>query len=99
MDEETQADVIRAFELAVVPGLLQIEDYARELLSRDEQKVAQRMKRQEILARETPPTLHVVLDEGVLHRERGSTFVSASRTIPSEPPVYGDFHDRYRRRH
>jgi transcriptional regulator with XRE-family HTH domain len=71
VDEESQASVLRAFELSVVPGLLQTEDYARALLWGDEAGVTQRMKRQEILARSTPPTLHVVLDEMVLHRTRG----------------------------
>jgi transcriptional regulator with XRE-family HTH domain len=71
VDEEKQASVLRGFELALIPGLMQIEDYARALLGGDEPAVARRMKRQEILARDTPPTLHVVLDEAVLYRERG----------------------------
>jgi transcriptional regulator with XRE-family HTH domain len=71
VDEESQAGVLRAFELSLVPGLLQIEAYARALLPGDEASVAQRMKRQEILARDTPPTFHVVLDEAVLYHGRG----------------------------
>jgi transcriptional regulator with XRE-family HTH domain len=71
VDEESQAEVIRTFQLALIPGLLQIEEYARALLPDDEAAVAQRMKRQEILSRETPPMLHVVLDEAVLYQARG----------------------------
>lgn len=70
VDEEERADVIRTFQLAVVPGLLQTEEYARSLLS-DDEAVAKRMHRQKILSAEDPPTLHVVLDEVVLYRPRG----------------------------
>jgi transcriptional regulator with XRE-family HTH domain len=71
VDEEDAADVLRVFALALIPGLLQLEEYARALLPDDEAAVAQRMDRQKILARDHPPTLHVVLDEAVLYRARG----------------------------
>ncbi|WP_185792364.1 helix-turn-helix domain-containing protein [Actinoallomurus bryophytorum] len=71
VDEEAAADVLRTFELALVPGLLQTEEYARALLPADQAAVDQRMARQKILARDHPPTLHVVLDEAVLYRTRG----------------------------
>jgi transcriptional regulator with XRE-family HTH domain len=71
VDEETRAEVLRTFELALIPGLLQTEDYARALLPGDETAVAQRMKRQEILTGDAPPMFHVVLDEGVLYQGRG----------------------------
>jgi hypothetical protein len=71
VDEEDRATVIRTFQLALIPGLLQIEEYARALLPGDEPAVARRMKRQEILARDTPPMLHVVLDEAVLYQAHG----------------------------
>jgi transcriptional regulator with XRE-family HTH domain len=75
VDEEARADVLRTFELALIPGLLQTEDYARALLPEDEAAVTNRMKRQEILARETPPMFHVVLDEAVLYQARGGKAV------------------------
>jgi transcriptional regulator with XRE-family HTH domain len=75
VDEEERADVIRTFQLALIPGLLQIEDYARALLPGDEVGVARRMDRQQILARDDPPTMHVVLDEAVLYRARGGAKV------------------------
>ena len=71
VDEEERATVLRTFELALIPGLLQTEEYARALLPDDEAGVAQRMDRQKILSRDDPPTLHVVLDEAVLYQARG----------------------------
>lgn len=71
VEEESQANILRTFQLALIPGLLQTEAYARALLPGDQARVAQRMKRQEILARETPPTFHIVLDEAVLYQARG----------------------------
>lgn len=78
-DREARAAKLRSFELAVVPGLLQTEAYARALLSdrigsdpdEVDEKVAARMERQVILGRAKPPELWVVVDEGVLHRPVG----------------------------
>jgi transcriptional regulator with XRE-family HTH domain len=69
--EERRASRLRSFELAIVPGLLQIEEYAKALLNGNEAAVQARMDRQAILTSDTPPTLHVVLDEAVLYREIG----------------------------
>jgi hypothetical protein len=70
---EAAATVLRTFELALVYGLLQTEEYARALLYGDEAAVQARMARQEILTRNdpAPPLLVCVLDEGVLQREMG----------------------------
>ncbi|EKX63570.1 XRE family transcriptional regulator [Streptomyces ipomoeae] len=66
---------IRAYEPQFVHGLLQTEDYARALLRSGnphaaveaiERMVALRMRRQELLTREQPPRLWVVMDETVL---------------------------------
>jgi transcriptional regulator with XRE-family HTH domain len=73
-DKEAEATVLRSFELVVVPGLLQTEDYARVVLrtrvkatdDEIEEMVAARMKRQAVLARENPPMLWVIIAEGVL---------------------------------
>jgi transcriptional regulator with XRE-family HTH domain len=75
VDEEERADVIRTFQLALIPGLLQTEEYARALLPDDEVGVVQRMERQKILTRDNPPMLHVVLDEAVLYQARGGSKV------------------------
>lgn len=69
--EERRASSLRNFEMAIIPGLLQTEDYARSLLKGDEAAVQARMERQAILTGETPPTLRCVLDEAVLYRNKG----------------------------
>lgn len=56
----------------LVYSLLQTETYALALLEGD---AAARLKRQQILSRLEPPTLHVVLDETVLWREVGGAKV------------------------
>ncbi|MFE5737766.1 helix-turn-helix domain-containing protein [Streptomyces celluloflavus] len=79
VDLEEAAAIIRSFQVQVVPGLLQTEDYARAVFSarrleadRVEEQVTARMERQHILTRKTPPELWVVLDEHVLRRRTGS---------------------------
>ena len=80
---EASAARLRFYELAVVPGLLQTEDYARAVFrtrfgATDEEideRVAGRLKRQEILERDQPPLLWVILDEAVLHRPVGGRHV------------------------
>jgi hypothetical protein len=72
---EQAATAIRQFELALVPGLLQTSDYARALVAANgsatpieeaENFIAARMIRQQILVRERPVELHVILGEAVL---------------------------------
>jgi transcriptional regulator with XRE-family HTH domain len=82
-DKEAQARRLRSFELVVVPGLLQTEDYARAVLSTrvgatpDEidEAVAARLARQQVLERDQPPELWAILDEGVLRRPVGAPAV------------------------
>ena len=66
----------------VIPGLLQTQDYAREIIkagelgeaSDIERRLQARMVRQTLLTREdSPPNLHVVLDEAVLGRPIGGS--------------------------
>ena len=68
---EESAGVLKTFQPRVVYGLLQTEPYARAVLDQDEVAVDARLKRQQILQRPEPPTLHVVLDESVLWRDAG----------------------------
>lgn len=75
LEDERKATVLRTFEQMIVPGLLQVEDYARALLAGDETAVATRMERQQILAQEGPPTLRCVIDEMALHRRIGEPAV------------------------
>lgn len=67
----------------LVPGLLQTEEYARAVfrtrfgITEDEveDRVAARLKRQEILKRDQPPALWVIVDEWVLRRPVGGRYV------------------------
>ena len=81
---ETQASELRIFELAVVPGIFQTEDYTRALFTaarsrQIEKQVAQRLARQEILARANPPDVWVLLDQAVLDRPIGGRRVMAEQ--------------------
>jgi transcriptional regulator with XRE-family HTH domain len=78
---ESAAESIDSFELAMVPGLLQTENYARaheralapwQPNDWIDRQVQLRMDRQKhILNVENPPRLWVVLDELILHRIAG----------------------------
>ncbi|GAA4241444.1 hypothetical protein GCM10022254_70290 [Actinomadura meridiana] len=75
---ENEARSVRNFELALVNGILQTEDYARAMIgaysagkSVDE-LVADRMKRKEILTRPNPVSAWFAVDEFALHRIIGS---------------------------
>jgi transcriptional regulator with XRE-family HTH domain len=75
---EQDASEVRSFENTIVPGLLQTKDYAGAVLSTlstrgpADRLVELRMRRQERLyAADDPLKIHMVLDEGVLHRPVG----------------------------
>ncbi|MDS1272053.1 helix-turn-helix transcriptional regulator [Lipingzhangella sp. LS1_29] len=74
---EPEASTLRFYQAQIVPGLLQTESYARELMQAhplpvDPDEVSRRaelrIRRQELLAREHPPQVWVVLDEAVVQR-------------------------------
>ena len=81
--KEAEAATLRWFEPLVVPGLLQTEDYARAIfqtrfkITADEieERVAARMRRQQVLTRNDPAALWVILDEWVLRRPVGGRHV------------------------
>jgi hypothetical protein len=77
---ESAAVLIRTYEVQFIPGLLQTPEYAKAVIllghanappAEVERRVAVRMKRQQVLAREDPPQLWVVVDEGALRRPIG----------------------------
>ena len=79
---EAEADSMAHWQVGVIPGLLQTEEYARELNigyrsviptppAVLERLVRVRMIRQELLSREPPFQLSVVMDESVLLRKIG----------------------------
>jgi transcriptional regulator with XRE-family HTH domain len=80
---EAAATTLPWYEPLVVPGLLQTQEYARAVFrtrvgdtdDEIEELVAARLERQAILDRPKPPTLWVVIDEGVLRRPVGGAEV------------------------
>jgi transcriptional regulator with XRE-family HTH domain len=85
---EKTATSLRTWESVVVPGLLQTEDYARAILrgsrprdsdARIDEMATARIARQEILRRDNPPDLWVVIDEGVLRRPVGEPGVMTTQ--------------------
>jgi transcriptional regulator with XRE-family HTH domain len=78
---EAEAASVRAYEPMVVHGLLQTEDYARVVMTSVRRRqspeqidrlVSLRVQRQEVLRRDDPLQLWLILDEPVLRREIGS---------------------------
>jgi hypothetical protein len=76
------ASLIRTYEVQLVPGLLQTEEYAHAVtvsgvpLAGPEEvsaRVGLRKRRQELLHRSISPTLWAVVDWSVLHRPLGSS--------------------------
>jgi transcriptional regulator with XRE-family HTH domain len=75
---EASATIIRQYHGGLVPGLLQTEDYAREVTkaytadkSLIEDGVSSRLERQQLLERDDPPAAHFILDEAVIRRVVG----------------------------
>jgi transcriptional regulator with XRE-family HTH domain len=77
---ESEATFIGYFELILIPGPLQIEEYAKAILRHGkfaddtrmlDRMVDVRMRRRQILSCDRPPKIHVILDEAVLHRAIG----------------------------
>lgn len=85
IDAERRANAIRSFHPVYVPGLLQVESYARSLMDTGrfygatqneiDERVAIRMERQRILADGRLRAYTVVLDEAVLHHLVGDRSV------------------------
>jgi len=75
-DVEAAAVMLRTYEPLLAPGLLQVESYARAVLSTrigdgpDEidEMVSARLARQQILERDRSPALWAILDVGILRR-------------------------------
>lgn len=76
IDLEQRADVIRIFEAHMIPGLLQTEEYAMALIRESpgdhDSQLAQRLARQEILRRDNPPYLTVILSQAAVEWPIGS---------------------------
>ncbi|MFC0533119.1 helix-turn-helix domain-containing protein [Phytohabitans kaempferiae] len=77
---EATASLIRTYEVAFVPGLLQTEEYARAVMRLSpgsprpeevERRVRLRLERQQVLSSPEPPRLWAVVDEAALRRPIG----------------------------
>jgi transcriptional regulator with XRE-family HTH domain len=84
LGEEAEASKIWEYGSEFIPGLLQTPDYCRAVSVANspdtaseniERLVEFRLARQELLARETPPQLEVVVNEAVLRRHVGGRAV------------------------
>ncbi|MGH3274503.1 MAG: helix-turn-helix domain-containing protein [Streptosporangiaceae bacterium] len=86
---ESEAATIRDFELTMIPGLLQTEDYARELMrgvmnvdvAELERRVELRIARQRILGREGAPHVWVILDEAAVRRVVGGKAIMRAQLL------------------
>ena len=85
---ESAASEIRVYEVNLIPGLLQTEEYARTMirsgtmngnLADVDRMVALRMARQPALTRNDPPMLWTVVDEAALRRRVGGTELMRSQ--------------------
>jgi transcriptional regulator with XRE-family HTH domain len=85
---ERVATSLRTWEPLLIPGLMQTEDYARAILraarpreteAAVDQLVTARIARQEILARDNPPDLWAIIDEGVLRHPVAEPAVMAAQ--------------------
>jgi hypothetical protein len=83
---ESDAMSILEWQINVVPGLLQTEQYAREVLSgyhevatisprAIQRRLETRLTRQLLLTRDDPLQYVAIMDESVLHRQRGDRSV------------------------
>ena len=87
VEKEQSAATLRIWQLGVLSGLLQTEDYARAILAvnpgvTDEQvtaRLATRLERQALLTRDEPPTMWFLVDEAALRRRVGSPDVMAAQ--------------------
>ncbi|MGW5413784.1 helix-turn-helix domain-containing protein [Actinomadura geliboluensis] len=86
-DLESTADAIRIYEPIAVTGLFETEDYARALLrpgqrpNHLDRSVASRLARQEVLQREEPPWVVVLILETAIRKTVGSKEVTKAQLI------------------
>jgi hypothetical protein len=71
LEYETTAKVIKTYAALAIPGLLQLPEYAAALFAAAgatdaDELVEERMRRQEILSRDPPPHLWVIVTENVI---------------------------------
>lgn len=101
LEAEVEASTVRAFDVAMVNGLLQTESYIRTVVGRNQrpdivdQLVKDRLKRQEIFTAEDAPQAWFTIDEFALRRMVGGPEVVREQlqhllTIGELPNVWID---------
>jgi transcriptional regulator with XRE-family HTH domain len=86
---ESEATMIQDFGLAMIPGLLQTEDYARALIrgliaidaAEIERRVEVRMTRQRLLAKPDRPQLWAIVDEAAVQRVVGGRAIMRAQLL------------------
>jgi transcriptional regulator with XRE-family HTH domain len=87
---EDAASVIRMWRPLLIPGLLQIEDYARAVIETGipepspaevEKRVKARMARQTLLSRPDAPEFHTILGEAALRQDVGGAEVMRQQLL------------------
>lgn len=83
---ESSAEVIETFQALLIPGLLQTEDYARQVIEAGgtvdtAEGVGLRLGRQAILAEPDGPSFRCIIDEAALHREVGGAAVMRKQLL------------------
>ncbi len=85
---EQEAVAITSYSMYYVPGLLQTADYARAIIrgiarKMDprivDERVEARIRRQQLLEKQTRPSYRALLDEAVLHRQVGGPAVMVTQ--------------------
>ncbi|MEO5878382.1 MAG: helix-turn-helix transcriptional regulator [Streptosporangiaceae bacterium] len=85
---EAEAEAVWNYESSFIPGLMQTEDYARDVITGTlpeatpediEALVSARTQRQAVLRREAPLRLWAIIDEAALRRRVGSSQVRAEQ--------------------
>jgi len=85
---EAEATSISEYNPDIVPGLLQVEGYARAIFESGdpplnpaaiEHRIEARIRRQALLARDNMPLFHYIVDEGALRRQVGGPAVMRSQ--------------------
>jgi transcriptional regulator with XRE-family HTH domain len=87
VEHEQQAATLRIWQLGVLSGLLQTEEYARAILgvnpgvTEDQvsERLAARLVRQAVLTRDDPPAAWFLVDEAALRRSVGSANIMAAQ--------------------
>ncbi|MFE2411570.1 DUF5753 domain-containing protein [Kitasatospora sp. NPDC059408] len=101
--QEGRAVELRLFEVGLIPGLLQTADYATAIAAaavrrgsitqaKADERVQVLIDRQAILRRDSPPLVHVVMDESCIRRPVGGDAVMAAQldrlvSFANEPTV------------